>query len=192
VRGIGVNIKLSISNQESVKRDTMKRIISFSIICLMFMGLVMTSSVYGADKVGYINLQRLVNESNMGKEARQNLQKMRQEKEAALKKKTDEYNVLKDYINNNAATMDEEDKKQKIEELRDAYKEYERLLTDAKEDIVREDKELVAIILKKADNVLKNVAKKNKYSIILKDSNAIGYLDPSADITDLVLQELNK
>ena len=170
----------------------MKKIISFSIICLMLMGLVMISSAHAADKVGYINLQRLVNESNIGKESRQNLQKMRQEKEAALKKKSDEYNVLKDYINNNATTMGEEEKKQKIEELRIAYKEYERLLADAKEDIVREDKELVTIILQKADNVLKNVAKKNKYSIILKDSNAIGYLDPSADITDLVLKELNK
>lgn len=170
----------------------MKKIISFSIICLMLMGLVMISSAHAADKVGYINLQRLVNESNIGKESRQNLQKMRQEKEAALKKKSDEYNVLKDYINNNATTMGEEEKKQKIEELRIAYKEYERLLADAKEDIVREDKELVTIILQKADNVLKNVAKKNKYSIILKDPNAIGYIDPSADITDLVLKELNK
>ena len=72
------------------------------------------------------------------------------------------------------------------------YKEYQRLVADAKEDITREDRELVSIILKKADNVLKRVAKNNKFTIILKDPNAIGYLDPSVDITDLVLKELNK
>ena len=38
----------------------------------------------------------------------------------------------------------------------------------------------------------KKVAKRNGYTIILKDPNAIGYLDPAVDITDEVLKELNK
>lgn len=66
------------------------------------------------------------------------------------------------------------------------------MVADAKEDISREDRELVALILKKADDILKKVAKKKRFSIILKDPNAIGYLDPDVDITDLVLKELNK
>ncbi|MEA3279491.1 MAG: OmpH family outer membrane protein, partial [Thermodesulfobacteriota bacterium] len=73
-----------------------------------------------------------------------------------------------------------------------AYNDYQRLLADAKEDILKEDREVVSIILQKADNVLKKVAKKKKYTIILKDPNAIGYLDPKIDITDDVLEELNK
>ena len=72
------------------------------------------------------------------------------------------------------------------------YKEYQRLVADAKEDITREDRQLVAIILEQANDILKKVAKKKKYGIILKDPNAIGYLDPDVDITDLVLKELNK
>jgi len=40
--------------------------------------------------------------------------------------------------------------------------------------------------------VLKRVAKKRKYTIILKDPKADGYLDPSVDITDEVLKGLNK
>ncbi len=66
------------------------------------------------------------------------------------------------------------------------------MVADAKEEIKRQDRELVARILKKADGALKKVAKKKKYTIILKDPNAIGYLDPEVDITDAVLKELNK
>jgi len=51
---------------------------------------------------------------------------------------------------------------------------------------------VVAIILQKADDVLKKVAKRKKFTIILKDPNAIGYLDKKVDITDDVLKELNK
>ena len=88
--------------------------------------------------------------------------------------------------------MDPADKRDKIQDLNRTSKDYQRLLADAREDIASEDRGLVAFILEKADSVLKSVAKKNNYSIILKDPNAIGYLDPGVDITDEVLKELNK
>ncbi len=137
-------------------------------------------------------MQRLVNESKMGKAASADIRKMRAVKEAELNEKLKEINELKASLNNDGKDMAPTVRKNMIESLQRTYKDYQRLLADAKEDIAREDKELVAIILTKADGVLKKVAKKNKYTIILKDPNAIGYLDPGADITDLVLKELNK
>ena len=88
--------------------------------------------------------------------------------------------------------MSAAEKQDKVETLKKLYKDYQRMVADAKEDISREDRELVALILKKADSVLKKIAKKKKFSIILKDPNAVGYLDPDVDITDLVLKELNR
>jgi len=160
--------------------------------CCLILGLVFAGSSYAADKVGYINLQRLVNESKMGKAARDDIQKMRAGKQAELNKRMQEINKLRDVLNKERNKMDPRERRDKIEILKKAYKEYERLLADAKEDITREDRELVAIILQKADGVLKKVAKKNNYAIILKDPNTVGFLDPKVDITDLVLKELNK
>ena len=162
------------------------------IICCMALVFGSTLACYAADKVGYINLQRLVNESEMGKAAKNDIQKLREERETVLKEKLKEINDLRDLINKESETMEAAEKNDKIQELTRAYKEYQRILEDAKEDISNEDQELVAIILQKADGVLKEVAKKQKYSIILKDANAIGYLDPEVDITDDVLKELNK
>ncbi len=162
------------------------------VICVVVGMVVCSPSFAASDKVGYINLQRLINESKMGQAARADIQKMRQEKEAVLRGKLDEINKLKAYINKNAAKMVSTEKRDRIENLKKIYKDYQRLLADSKEDITREDRELVAIILKKADSVLKKVAKKKKYGIILKDPNAIGYLNPDVDITDLVLKELNR
>jgi len=160
--------------------------------CSIFLVFGLSSASYSADKVGYINLQRLVNESEMGKAARVDIQKMRQDKEAELKAKLQEFNNLRALLNKDGDTMDPAEKRKKIQELNRAYKENQRLLADAREEIANEDRGLVAFILEKADGVLKSVAKKNNYSIILKDPNAIGYLDPSVDITDEVLKELNK
>jgi outer membrane protein len=162
------------------------------VVYCVILGLIFAGGAVAADKVGYINLQRLVNESKMGKAARADIQKMRTGKQEDLNKRIQEINRLRDLLNKEGSNMDPRERRDKIEILKRAYKEYERLLADAKEDITREDRELVAIILQKADGVLKKVAKKNNYAIILKDPNAIGFLDPEVDITDLVLKELNK
>lgn len=170
----------------------MKKTIILSIACCFVMLLALSSVSYAQDKVGYINLQRLVNESTMGKAARAEIEKLRSEKETLLKNKLKEINDLRELINKEADKMDVATRQERIKALNKANKEYQRLAEDAKEDLTNEDNELVAIILQKADGVLKSVAKSKKYAIILKDANAIGYLDPGVDITDDVLKELNK
>jgi len=162
------------------------------LLALILGGLMAAGAAVAADKVGYINLHRLVNESDMGKEARRNILKLRRERERAVADRQKEINELKDMINTRGAEMGPEEKQQKIEALQKAYKEYQRMVADAREDITREDRQLVAIILKKADGVLKKVAQRKEYTIILKDPDAIGYLDPKVDITEDVLAELNK
>lgn len=148
---------------------------------------------YAAEqKVGYINLQRLVNESKMGEAAKKDIEKLRKQRETTVNNKLVEVNKLKDLLDKSGKGMSVTEKKDVTESLQKAYKEYQRILADAKEDITREDRQLVAVILEKADGVLKAIAKKQKYTIILKDPNTIGYLDPSVDITDEVVKELNK
>ncbi|MBU1195724.1 MAG: OmpH family outer membrane protein [Proteobacteria bacterium] len=89
--------------------------------------------------------------------------------------------------------MDKDNKNDPKIAQRDALIEnYKKMVGQAREDIAREDRQLVAEILKKADGVLKAVAKEKKFTIILKDPNAIGYLDESVDITTQVLAGLNK
>jgi outer membrane protein len=161
------------------------------IVCIL-MGLIWCIPSYATDKVGYVNLQRLINESKMGKAAREDIQKLRKQKEAALASKLKEINTLRDEMNEKENQMDPREKRDKRAVLKRAYEDYQRLVNDAKEDILKEDREIVSIILKKADGVLKKVAKKKKFAIILKDPNAIGYLDPSVDITDDVLKVLNQ
>lgn len=172
--------------------SVMRRQLFWGMVCGLFVAVSCFSSALAADKVGYINLQRLVNESKMGKDAKKNIDKLRKEKESVLNFKLKEINSLKEHIRSNSDKMDAREKRDKTDALKVLYNDYQKLLNDAKEDIVSEDRELVSIILKKADPILKKVAKKRNYTIILKDPNAIGYLDPDVDITDEVLKELNK
>ena len=145
-----------------------------------------------ADRVGYINISQLVRDSQMGKEARAELEATRRQKEQAVEIKGRTLKLLREELNTAGAQMGEVEKRQKIDALQKIYKEYQRLVADAKDEILQQDRDLVARILKQADGVLKEVARKQKFAIILKDPNAIGYLDPEADITQAVLDALDK
>jgi outer membrane protein len=154
--------------------------------------LIVADPVAGADRVGYIDLNRLVRESQMGKKAQAELAALRQRKEQEIENKGRALNALREELNTRGDRIPEEEKRQKVELLQRLYKEYQRLAADAKEDIVQQDRQLVARILKEADGILKAVAEKKNFAIILKDPNAIGYLDPQVDITGDVLKALDK
>ena len=143
-------------------------------------------------KVGYINLNRLVRESNMGQKAHADLLRMRENKEKEIERQGQILKGLREELNKRGDEMGDSEKKEKTELLQKVYRDYQRLVADAKEDIAREDRDLVATILKAADSILKDVAKARKFSIILKDPNVIGYLDPQVDITDEILKQLNR
>lgn len=169
----------------------LKKCIAASL-CLALMGLSLITASYAANEVGFIHLNRLVNESEMGKTARKNLEKLRAGKTAALARKEKKFNELKLHIKNNSNKLTPGEKREKARELQTVSKEYKRLLADAKEDVARQDRELVAAILSKADGALKKVAKRKHFNIIFKDPNVVGYLNPHIDITDEVLKELDK
>ena len=164
-----------------------------AVFCCILMGVAFCTSSYAADyKVGFINLARLVTQSNIGKEAQKKIQKLREEKQSIADAKLSDLQKFQKFIKDEGPKMPDEERRKKQEAFQQAYKEYQRLIADAKDDIAREDRELVAMILGKAQDIVKSLAKKNNYAIILKDANAIGYLDPEVDITDEVVKELNR
>ena len=74
------------------------------VFCCAVLGLGLCSTSYAEGKVGFINLQRLVNESRMGKAARRDILKLRKEREVAVTKKLEQATRLKELINKNGST----------------------------------------------------------------------------------------
>lgn len=140
--------------------------------------------------VGYINLQKLVNESQIGKVARDDFLKFARQRERITASKLEEVNNLRDVINQKGNEMGHAEMEIKKREFEKTYQEYQQLLADNRKDISRKKSELISMVLNHADPALMKVAKRMKYSIILKDPDLIAYLDPVVDITDLVLKEM--
>ena len=91
--------------------------------------LMTAAAASAADKVGYINLQRLVSESKTGKEAREDIQKMRKAKEDELTRRLESLNKMKDELNENWEKLDARTQRDRRAELKRAYEDYQKMLT---------------------------------------------------------------
>jgi len=145
----------------------------------------------GEAKVGFLDVQKLVKESKLGKQATRDMEKLTQAREKEIAPKLKELNDLKNQVESEGTKMSEADRKAKVEEFQRLNKEYQRLVQDSKEEIAKQDRERVAAILKKAEGILIKVAKREKYLMIIKDPNVLSFLDPSVDITAEVIKELD-
>lgn len=168
----------------------MKRIsISVVIATLLLFGI----NGYAAEKVGYINVQRIVSNSNMGKAAAAEIKKMREAENEKIRALNEELNALKTSFaqarqqadTSETALMDQ------LETIQLKDKQLKRFVDDAKEYLAKKDKELVTRILRIVDPLLEKIAKKRDYTIIIKDPNALAYLSPKADLSDEVVKSLN-
>ncbi len=165
------------------------------IITVVTAVLLLTAfNAYAADKVGFINVPKLLANSAMGKVANEEIKKMGEAENIEISKRNKALDALKEKFRAESQDKDANKSGLKIllEEIQLKDKDLKAFVDDAKEKIgVRANEHLVEI-LTKADPVLKEIAQKRGYSIILKERNTIAYLNPSADVTDEVIGKLDK
>lgn len=141
-------------------------------------------------KVGFINPQRIIMESRIGQIAQQDLSRMGEAKDKRIQEAREAVEEIQAKLAAGLLTAQEEASLEKSRRL--AIREYERLVQNSSEDLRGEERRLVKFIMERADLILKRLAAEMGFTMILTDPEAIGYVDHSMDITDRVIQELDK
>lgn len=147
------------------------------------------SQAFAQQKVGFVNPQRILNESRIGQAAQGDLAKLGQEKDRLIRDSAKEINGLKKRLA--AGGMSQSEEQALTAKLQALYERHDRLIAESNEDITYEEARLIHFIMKKADESLRAVAKKGGFSIVLTDPDIIGYIDDSSDLTDEVIKALN-
>jgi len=162
-------------------------------LCLFFAGVAMLSGIAEAEKIGYIEINRIVEESKQGKEKREALEKV-------LLKKKEEGRVMENHINEmkkeyteKELNLSEEAKMQMEENMQNEVVKLQRLAKDSKAYLqkleMRSRKELLYII----STTVKKFGKDNGYSMILNYVEPIIlYANTGLDVTGKIIELLNK
>ncbi len=143
-------------------------------------------------KVGYVDLQRTLNETKVGRAAKERLEtekKKRQkdidDKKTALEKDAAELEKQRVVLKPEAA-------KAKEKELQDKYVTLQNTFMQLQQELTKKEAELTREIFGKASKIIESVAKRDGYTIMLeKSESAVLYADPSTEITAEVNRRLD-
>jgi outer membrane protein len=167
----------------------MKRLISFLVLLLVLNGLASASEV----KIGYVDLQRALNESEPGKRAKSEFEALFKTKQRELDNKNRELGKLKEEIEKQSELLSKEALKSKQDEFDRKMREAKRFQQDAEEEINRKRAELTNDILKDLGRIIAKIGKEEGYTLIFqKVEGIIIYANSAIDLTDKVIKRYNE
>lgn len=142
-----------------------------------------------ASKVGFVNPQRIINESKIGRVAQEDLARLGREKDRRVRQALDHVESLQESLKLDTISVTQQQAKE--EELRLVVREYERLVENSNLEIQSEERRLIQFVMRRADSILRAIAQEMGFTMILTDPEIVGYVADSMDITDQVIRELN-
>ncbi len=140
-------------------------------------------------KVGFINTQRITQESNPAKAAQG---KLEQEFSKRQKELTDLQTSIKSFnerFDREAPTLSESQRATRQREFAEMNRDFQRKQREFQEDLNSRRNEELQQVLDKANRAVKQVAEAEKYDMVLQDG--VAYNNGRHDITDKVLKVLN-
>jgi outer membrane protein len=169
----------------------MKKIIAFLSACLLFAA---TGTLLAQDtKVAYIDSQKILYESQMGKEAYKQLNTLKDQKSSELEKKQGKLKTMADQLQAKSATMSTQAREDLEAKYDKELKEYNRAVKDAQDELRRKEVEFLKPFSKDLDGVIKSYCEKNNIDMVFdKQNNAVVYTNPKIDITSQIIAAFDK
>ncbi|HRS97720.1 MAG TPA: OmpH family outer membrane protein [Smithella sp.] len=171
-----------------MKRTMKGFVLSWALVLAVALGLVAAPAGIAAEgnlKIGFVDVGKIMRDSKAAKDARAIYQKDLEAKKAILKEKSDKAASLEKDLKN--AGQNSPGLKEKREKLAQEIKELKRLESDFNEQLKKKDIEMTQKILADVQNILKQIAKNENYSMIFERRSAL-IASEGLDITDKVIK----
>jgi outer membrane protein len=141
-------------------------------------------------KIGFIDIQRAISDSNAGKRAKERFQAQVKKAEAELLKEKTELERLKADFDKKGPLMKEEERRNLEGDLQRRYVNYQRTMTDHQQELRQKEGALTGDILKELEKIVNEIGKSDKFTLIL-ERNQILYSDQGIDVTNKVIEVFN-
>jgi len=177
----------------TMKGGDMKRLFrSIFIVAAIFL---LQHNVLAAEglKIGIINIQRCINESNEGKRISESLNKEMESMQQRYTKAQKELADLQKEIEKQSLMLSLDAKENKQKEYTKKNRELNYLKEDLSEEANKAETNAKQRVLQALDVIIKNIAKQDSFDLIIEaSSSGVLFSSNSLDITDQVIKELNK
>lgn len=144
-------------------------------------------------KIAVFDLQKIMGESKTVNSYRQKLEKEVEAKRKTLLEKQETVKQIEERLKKDGQGITPSERKELEEKRANEIKELRRMKEDIDSEIQKMDKELTQRVLKDIDDKVKEIAKKENYTIIFeKNAGGIAHFGESVDITEKVIKAYDK
>jgi outer membrane protein len=141
-------------------------------------------------KIGFIDVQRALSESQAGKRARDRFQAQIKKVETDLLKEKQELERLKSELDKKSPLLKEDERRNQEADLQKRAVSYQRTMGDQQQELQQKERDMTAEILKDLEKIVNEVGKTDKFTLILERSQIL-YSDQAIDITNKVIEVFN-
>ncbi len=145
---------------------------------------------WGQVKIGLIDVQRAINESQAGKAAKDRLSAQVKKAEADMNRERQEIEKAKADFEKKGPLLKEDDRRRIEGDLQKRIVNYQRNARDLQDELEGKQREAQDGILKDLMGVVTEIGKNEKFTFILEKGQLL-YSDQAIDITDKVIQIYN-
>lgn len=144
-------------------------------------------------KIGYVDLQKALNDSQAGQKAKKVLTDLVAAKQKSVDDKASEIEKLKTELDRQATVLSPEAKKQKEERLERDLRDYQRMIRDTQEELQKKEADLTNSIIRDLREIVRKIGEEEGYTLILEQvEGIILYSSPSYDLTEKVLKRYDQ
>lgn len=141
-------------------------------------------------KVGYVDLQRALNNVDEGKAAKESLKREFDQKQKLLDEKKAEFDRLRQDFEKQQAIMSDDARKQKQGELERKGMDLQATFVQLQKELSEREREATRGIFDKMHALVREIAAQDGVNVVVS-AEALIYADPSLDLTDELVRKYN-
>lgn len=141
-------------------------------------------------KIGFIDIQRVIAESQAGKRAKDRFQAQVKKAEGDLQKERQDLERIRNDIDKKGPLLKEEERRNMEADFQKRSVNLQRTLGDYQQDLRQKENQMMSDILKELEVIVNEVGKADKFTLILERSQIL-YSDQGIDITNKVIETFN-
>ncbi|MGF1467145.1 MAG: OmpH family outer membrane protein [Sandaracinaceae bacterium] len=151
-----------------------------------------TPSVFAQVRIGVVDLQRALIETEDGRRAKRRLDRLLAKRQQELNKSQNSLKALKEEIESNFEIWNDATKQKKIQTYQESLLKLQQEFSEFQQEIAQQEARLTQGIIERMYRILRRIGQAEGYTIIVeRNEGGVVFVPSNLDLTDVVIQRYN-
>lgn len=165
-------------------------LLAISLLAFLFVPAI-SSAQSAANKVGVVDMNRVINETADGQAAKKRLERDMTRRQRELDTKQKEFEKFAEDLQSSFDMLTDDAKAKRMQEYQMKATELQQLYGEHQQQLAEAEAQATSKIIERVIKIIEDVAKKDKYSLVV-DAGAVLYAGAGSDITKEIIDLYNK